>query len=183
MRIETQKRALIQFRQIGLISFIMVFLCACGYQLRGEINSSNALQGLEVPEQLPIYLRQQLQKATIIPTGASIDNPPKLIVLDYNEEKRLLSESLTAITDEYMLIKTIRYGVQFHGQHALGPAENTVQTVFQDNRQQANNKGNEESLLNRELETRLASMIIRNLERMIQQQDTSQSDSPPLRFQ
>jgi LPS-assembly lipoprotein len=152
-----------------LVSFIIVLIAGCGFQLRGNANLSEHLnvmfiQGISTKSGLGLEIKRTLQNngVTVL---SEYDKTASVFTLVENEiDRRVLSVGSDAKASEYQLYQEVSFKVV----DKQGELLSDVQTVkaqrdYRFNQDQVLGSENEQEFLTENLNKQLAQSIFRRL--------------------
>lgn len=166
-RQEKQIKQLQHTWMIGcLVVVLSVLVSACGFQLRGLTEIPDALKSVYLSSEqssstLPILKRLMQSNGIKVEKGA-ISAPYHLTIVKEEHQRRAVSLSSTAQTEEYELRSTIVFQVvDSAGEMVITPTQIYTERTYRFDENNINAKAAEESLIRQEMYSNLAQQIIR----------------------
>lgn len=152
-----------------LISFSLLAVTACGFQLRGSANLPASLQtlyvqGINMQQGLGLELKRGLTRNGVIIINNYQDGSAVLTILDNKFERRVLSVGSDAKVSEYELHGMVTFKVSDGSGKVLADSQSVkAQGDYQFDQDQVLGKGEEERLLQEQLNQQLVQSILRRL--------------------
>ncbi|MDO9244515.1 MAG: LPS assembly lipoprotein LptE [Rhodocyclaceae bacterium] len=149
------------------ISLLVLFLAACGFQLRGSYSLPWETLYLGMPENSEMYA--QIRRSVEAATQTRIITDPKaaqasLVILRNDQAKNILSLSATGLVREFQLTRSFVYRIQDANGKELAPASQIIlqrEMNFDDRRIFASEA--EEAILWRDMQSDLVQQLLRRL--------------------
>ena len=97
--------------KITFLASLLVFLSACGFHLRGQVDLPVGLRILDLNAQLADNLTQNILRQSLLSNGVtlSVDAPYTLKVLNESGDRRVLTVTSNAKASEYELIQNLTF--------------------------------------------------------------------------
>ncbi|MGR6871368.1 LPS-assembly lipoprotein LptE [Pseudomonas sp. HK3] len=97
--------------KITFLASLFVFLSACGFHLRGQVNLPVALRILNLDAQTAEPLTQSLIRQSLLSNGVTLaeDAPYTLKILSESGDRRVLSVTPNAKASEYELTQSLSF--------------------------------------------------------------------------
>lgn len=162
----------------GLLLIIMVSISSCGFQLKGGLSQLDGAVKLnkQAKTKLPANLYEQLKRK--LNSAIAKPDSPELIIHDYIDETRRLSQAKRSVSDELIFIYRIEYSLAL-GDQLIGPLEIQTQRVFQSDTRQALANSSEYALLQEELLGDLANRLTQQVTILLNKQVSSDATAKP----
>lgn len=141
-------------------------ISACGFQLRGLTDIPDALKSVYLSSEkssstLPI-LKRLMQSNSIRVEDGPVSASYHLMIVKEEHQRRAVSLSSTAETEEYELRSTVVFQVlNSLGEMVIAPTQVYTERTYRFDENSINAKAAEESLLRQEMYSNLAQQIIR----------------------
>ena len=152
-----------------LIITIALFISACGFHLRGNVNLPAGIEPIFIGgefanSELGNEIRKLLNGNDIeVSTDQALANY-RLIITERDSQTRTLSLGGGTTAAEYQLTETATFQLQNQqGEKVLGPQTITQRSIMRNDPNQVLSSGQEQQILRREMLTNLASQIARQL--------------------
>lgn len=160
------RAALIQRLSLPLILLSALLLSACGFQLRGYTEIPDGLKQLylDAPKQTATVrtLKRLLEANDIQLLSSNSGAPYQLSILNEEHQRRAISLSSAAKTEEYELRSSLTFQVTDEDGTVLIPATRIYnERVYRFDEDNVTAKGAEEALLREEMQNNLAQQLIR----------------------
>tara|TARA_B100001063_G_scaffold240888_1_gene266807 strand:- start:640 stop:1143 length:504 start_codon:yes stop_codon:yes gene_type:complete len=97
--------------KITFLASLLVFLSACGFHLRGQVDLPVGLRILDLNAQLADNLTQNILRQSLLSNGVtlSVDAPYTLKILNESGDRRVLTVTSNAKASEYELIQNLTF--------------------------------------------------------------------------
>lgn len=97
--------------KITFLASLLVFLSACGFHLRGQVDLPVGLRILDLNAQLADNLTQNILRQSLLSNGVtlSVDAPYTLKILNESGDCRVLTVTSNAKASEYELIQNLTF--------------------------------------------------------------------------
>lgn len=148
------------------VVLLSLVISACGFQLRGLTDIPDALKSVYLSSDkssstLPI-LKRLMQSNSIRVEKGPISAPYHLTILKEEHQRRSVSLSSTAETEEYELRSTVIFQViNSAGEMVITPTKVYTERTYRFDEDSVNAKAAEEYLIRKEMYNNLAQQIIR----------------------
>lgn len=116
--------------KVTFLTAVLLFLTACGWHLRGQVDLPASLRILDVNLSAVDYTSQNAIKQSLLSNGVTINKDAnyQLKVLKETQSKRTLAVTSNAKASEYELIQTLEF--QLFNQQQQAVTEILVVTTF-----------------------------------------------------
>lgn len=97
--------------KITFLASLLVFLSACGFHLRGQVDLPVGLRILDLNAQLADNLTQNILRQSLLSNGVTLsaDAPYTLKILNESGDRRVLTVTSNAKASEYELIQNLTF--------------------------------------------------------------------------
>lgn len=97
--------------KITFLASLLVFLSACGFHLRGQVDLPVGLRILDLNAQQADNLTQNILRQSLLSNGVtlSVDAPYTLKILNESGDRRVLTVTSNAKASEYELIQNLTF--------------------------------------------------------------------------
>lgn len=152
-----------RFVAILILAITATLLHGCGFQLRGS-DGSSALQAIDIRGENRFDEMASEIRHTAIRQGIAVEDGAAWSIEASHEEldKWPLSTTQSATIREYRLLHSATFRI-LHQNHEHSPVTLSAETIFQDHADISASKDNEEAMLRRELRSRIAGNILRQV--------------------
>ncbi len=150
----------------GLVLIFSLVISACGFQLRGLTEIPDALKTVYLSSTksssvLPV-LKRYMQSNGIHVANGAVTAPYHLKILNEEHQRRSVSLSSTAKTEEYELRSNLTFEVLDQaGETVIAPTQLYTERTYRFDENNVNAKAAEESLIKQEMYNNLAQQIVR----------------------
>ncbi len=160
------------FSSQKLISIFLIalasMLTACGFHLRGSVNLPEGVEPILIESSnktLSINLRNALSTVGIDVTDQQSQANYRLVIVDYQKERRTASLGEGARAAEYQLIEEVVFELQDKSQQrVIGPNKLTERKIMPNDPSRVVSSSEEEKLLRGEMLQNLAAKLARQLQ-------------------
>jgi len=160
---------MIRYLLIMLLGFSFIAVEGCGFHLRGSAVLPDSLktmyiQGVNTQRGIGRDLKKGLERNGVVVLETYQDGSAILSVLDYLNERRVLSVDSSAKVNEYRLYGMLRFSVaDSDGKTLLGSREVEAVRDFRFEQNQVLGKDEEETELRQQVDQQLVQSVLRML--------------------
>lgn len=163
----------------AFLVFAFLFVSSCGFHLKGsglsQLESAVKLNP-QAKTKLPVSLYEQLRR--ILNSNLAKPDSAELLIHNYIDETRRLSQADRSVSDELIFIYRIEYSIAV-GDQLIGPLQMQTQRVFQSDTRQALANNSEYALLQSELLNDLGNRLAQQVNILLKNQASPNATAKP----